>query len=780
MNHMRAQRPKSSREFTNSQVGTVFRTQALKIVEELSPRNDAFPEPSPENVLKAAGSNRHVRTRVRRSEQWIERLALAVLVVGFVVKAFIPAWTHLNSDFPNYYLVARLYRAGYPLERVYDWIWLQRQNDHLGIQHGLVSFIPSTIPSALAVAPWCSLPPLAAKHRWLMLNVVLVLFTGFLLCRITKLRWEHIAMVIFLAWIPLRNSFLFGQMHLLVLFLLTLAIWLFIGRFRFLAGITLAVAATLKIYPVLFLIYFAWKRQWRAAAGLVLGVMGAAVASICFFGKDVCRLYLDKVLPAGLRGESLDPYNPAWNSWTALLRRLFIAEPELNPSPVAHLPWLYALLHPLIHAFVLIMFLWAIGSQRSDAERTKLEWAAFLFVLLFLSSQPGSYHFVALILTAALVLEYLLSYESWPRIAFVAAVYALINGPAIRFPWVTPTGWQNILFFPRLGLMTIFGCLLFLTLIPQSRELLQARFSSKNTVIAGVIFVVLVTIGFAANERHLIGQFENYDTRIATAPGDLVASGPATSRAGILFTKMMPTGYSISRVHAGSILDFRSPGGDLFHATSTDQTSSLPSGVWAEEASVSGSRIVRLGVGADIQQDSLVTTVENAEEPVVSADGRLLAFLRSNKGRNSLWIRVIGGQFETSVERQIAGEDYDVHDATFLTDHRVIFSSKQNGGFRLYIATQAGVVEELKYPTCSARYPAVSPDGYWLAFNCEQNGSAQIHVMKWPKGADFQLTTADCNSISPAWTADSKRLIYATDCGRGLGLTALAELHVLH
>jgi Tol biopolymer transport system component len=66
-----------------------------------------------------------------------------------------------------------------------------------------------------------------------------------------------------------------------------------------------------------------------------------------------------------------------------------------------------------------------------------------------------------------------------------------------------------------------------------------------------------------------------------------------------------------------------------------------------------------------------------------------------------------------------------------------------------------------------------------MAFSCEHGGSTQIHVMEWPGGQELELTSGDCNSISPAWAADSKRLIYATDCGRGLGLTALAEVSAL-
>lgn len=749
----------------------------LKIVGGLNPKIDAIPASPQENGAGSAGSSDRAQIRSWGAQRWLERLVLAVLVVGFVAKGFIPAWSHLNSDFPNYYLVARLYRAGYPLERVYDWIWFQRQKDHLGIDQGLVSFIPSTIPSALAVAPWCSLPPLAAKRRWLVLNVALLLFTGFLLGRMTKLGWERTALVMFLAWIPLRDNFLFGQMHILVLFLLTLAVWLFIRHSRFLAGMSLAIAATLKIYPVLFLIYFAWKRQWRATAGLIVGLIGGVIGSLYLFGKDVCRLYVVQVLPAGLRGETLDPYDPGWNSWTALLRRLFIAEPELNPTPVAHLPWLYALLHPLVHGFILIMFLWAIGSQQRDVERTKLEWAAFVFLLLFLSSQPGSYHFVALILTAALLFEYLLAHQTGHQIVIVGAVYSLIGSPAIRFPWATPTGWQNLFFFPRLGLMTVFGCLLFLVLIPDSRLLLQARFSPNNALLAGSGLVVLVSIGFFANEAHLIGQFENYQARIAATPGNLLAAEPATSGARIFFTKVTATGYTVSRINAAMVQDFPTLRGDLLHATASGK----PNALWAEESSRSGSRIIQLAseAGSD-QPNGAAIEAENAEDPVVSPDGRVLAFLRTIQGRDSLWIRDIGARLKPGAEREIAGEHYDIHEATFLPDQRIIFSSKQNGRSRLYIASQKGEIEALENPTCSARFPAMSPDGYWLAFSCEQNGNTQVHVMEWAGKRDFQLTAGDCNSTSPAWTADSRRLIYATDCGRGLGLTALAELHVFH
>lgn len=724
-----------------------------------------------------------IHRRRRRLWAWVERLLLLVLIAGFAVKGFVPAWRHLNSDFPNYYLVARLYRAGYPLERVYDWTWLQRQKDHQGIDQGLVSFIPSTLPSALAVAPWSSLPPLEAKHRWLVVNLALLLLVAFLLVHLTNLGWERIALLIFLAFIPLRNNFLFGQMHVVVLFLLTFAAWLFFRHSQLLSGISLAIAASLKIYPALFVIYFAWKRQWRAVIGLTVGLIGVAATSLYLFGTDACLLYVRQVLPAGLRGETLDPYNPAWNSWTALVRRLFIAEPELNPAPVAHLPWLYALLQPSIQAFIFVLFMWAMGHKKRDAEGTKIEWATFLFLLLFLSSQPGSYHFVALILTVALVVDCLLARQRMIQAGIAIAIYTLIGAPLIRFPCAA-TGWQNLLFFSRLAWMTVFGGLLLWTLIPRSRQLLRERFNFKSALVAACALILISIAGFIATRQHLRGQFENYDSRITITLGGLLASDPAITSDGILFTTMTAAGYTARRSKDGVSVDFSGIGGDSFHATASEGANLI----LAELSTPNGSRIVRFALDAGGQENRVkteATAAEDAQEPVLSRDGQFLAFLRSVKGRNSLWIQAIAlvgaeGELREAAPREIAGEEYDVREAAFLPDHRVIFSSKRNRRFALYVATQSDKIEieELKKPSCSARYPAISPDGRWMAFSCEQGGTAQIHITDLEGKQDLQLTFADCNSISPVWTADSERLVYATDCGRGLGLTALAQVTV--
>jgi hypothetical protein len=131
---------------------------------------------------------------------WIERCVVAVLAALFV-------WKGLNTDFPNYYLGGVLFRGGWPLERLNDWIWMQRQKDHLGLDQPLVGYLPSTLWSSLIIVPLTWLPPLAAKRVWLIINLLALGAIAALLRRLTKLLYRRIALVMLLAIVPLRTNF---------------------------------------------------------------------------------------------------------------------------------------------------------------------------------------------------------------------------------------------------------------------------------------------------------------------------------------------------------------------------------------------------------------------------------------------------------------------------------------------------------------------------------------------------------------------------------------------
>jgi len=512
---------------------------------------------------------------------------------------------------------------------------------------------------------------------------------------------------------------------------------------------------------------------------------GLVLLSVRLFGADACRTYFREVLPSGLRGEIIDPYATGWDSLNSLLRRLFIFEPELNPTPVAHLPVLYAVLHPLLHTLILVVFLWAMASKSTSPSRQKLEWAIYCFLLLLLSSEPLPYHFVVLILAAVLVVDYLAARGQTGQAGAVIALYALACVPYDRLYRANPQGWQSLLFFPRLFWMLLLAGSLLWILISSSEESFSGRLRSRSLAWATLAFVCLTAGGVVLNLHHFAGQFDNYGTRITTTVGSAIAVNPVATADSVLFGALVPKfasapdAYFIHRLHAGSITSYGG-GGDWFHPAATiDGPAS-----WAEVASKNTSRIVRFDPASQLNSTEAVTTeADDAEQPVVSGHGELLAYIREVRGRGSLWVRPLvreEGGTQSNLERQLAGPQYDVREAAFSPEGQLIFSSWQPHRYRLYcVNPQSGNVAEFTSVRCSARYPALSPDGQWMAFSCERGGVWQLIAMNRATAEQHQLTSGDCNSITPGWSTDSKSLIYATDCGRALGITALSKLKIV-
>jgi hypothetical protein len=61
-----------------------------------------------------------------------------------------------------------------------------------------------------------------------------------------------------------------------------------------------------------------------------------------------------------------------------------------------------------------------------------------------------------------------------------------------------------------------------------------------------------------------------------------------------------------------------------------------------------------------------------------------------------------------------------------------------------------------------------------LAFSRREHGFWHLLIREFATGREQQLTHASCNAVSPSWE-NSSTLLYATDCGRGVGISAIAR-----
>ncbi len=380
---------------------------------------------------------------------WLERgvLLLALLYLG--IHTMPRAWDKLNTDFPNYYLSARIAHEGSDTARLYEWVWLQREKDHRALDARLIGLVPITPFSTLVMWPLTGLAPLTAKHVWLLVNLALLVPLCWLLRSITGLPYQRIALVFALSF-PLHRNLLYGQFYLLLLLLIVAGCWAYLREYYVLAGVLVAIAAAAKIFPVLFFIFFLQRRAWRAlVSGAVTGMASLAV-SVAVFGWNLHRTYLHEILPWTLRGEGLPPYATASASISSVLHYLFLAEPQWNPQPWHSSPLCYALLQPTLQVLALAPAILLIRRQDRTQGRILLEWSALLVASLAISTIPASYNFVLLALPVCVLVALLLQREWYGWLAVLLIVYL-----GIGFPLSSPTamvGPKILLYVPRLPL----------------------------------------------------------------------------------------------------------------------------------------------------------------------------------------------------------------------------------------------------------------------------------------------------------------------------------------
>jgi hypothetical protein len=206
---------------------------------------------------------------------------------------------------------------------------------------------------------------------------------------------------------------------------------------------------------------------------------------------------------------------------------------------------------------------------------------------------------------------------------------------------------------------------------------------------------------------------------------------------------------------------------------SPDDDLSFSSGfghVWVERTQSSRSKIVDV-------RDPSHTVIDDAEDPMISADGQSLAYLRGDHGRERLMVRS-GFQSDDLTEVALTLPRLNVYEASFHSLTEYAFSAVEQGRPpQIYLRDATHVNSPLALG--ETRYPALSPDGRWMAYSRLEDGAWNLWLRDQGSGATRRIADVPCNQIEPVWEGDSKTLLYSTDCGRSLWFTAVARRRVI-
>lgn len=119
----------------------------------------------------------------------------------------------------------------------------------------------------------------------------------------------------------------------------------------------------------------------------------------------------------------------------------------------------------------------------------------------------------------------------------------------------------------------------------------------------------------------------------------------------------------------------------------------------------------------------------------------------------------------------------DVRNAEFSPSDSILLSAAENGVPHLFVTRDGGSPQRVFSNTDAMDLPAPHAEGSMLVYPQEIRGVWRLFASEPNRAEATQLTFGDCNAYDPTWL-DATRLLYVSDCGRGMKFGALAELDV--
>ncbi len=154
----------------------------------------------------------------------------------------------------------------------------------------------------------------------------------------------------------------------------------------------------------------------------------------------------------------------------------------------------------------------------------------------------------------------------------------------------------------------------------------------------------------------------------------------------------------------------------------------------------------------------LTTDGVSDEWPLWTPDGSRVVFWSAREGRGMFWKNADG---VGAVER-LSGPD---RPWGWAPDGRLLVV-RAPGDIGLLAIDGEPAVEMLTATEFTERYPALSPDGRWLAYASDESGQPEIYVRPFPRVDDGRWQVSIDSGSCPAWAPDGRRLYYVIGTNR--------------
>ena len=264
---------------------------------------------------------------------------------------------------------------------------------------GILFDVPHPPAYFLLIGPFALLPVTWGAALWDVVGLVALALSLALIVRELRLSVSPAVMALLLAalisWPPLLQTLLEAQVSPILLLLLTLAwLWGRHGRSAW-AGAALGLAAAVRLFPALAVVYFLVRRDWRATLSAIGVFMGLELLATPMVGGIAgVRAYITVEAPAASAFWITHEHNVSLFGFTHLL---FIGPRAVRPLISA--PWLTSPLTYAALAVLLALLVWRGWRHRHQSVAAdQYTFLAYIPLMLLASPLTWLHYFVMLLL----------------------------------------------------------------------------------------------------------------------------------------------------------------------------------------------------------------------------------------------------------------------------------------------------------------------------------------------------------------------------------------------
>lgn len=360
-------------------------------------------------------------------QQKLSWMLMILLSLFHLQAGILPGWEKIQDDFPNYYVSAKLLSHHQDLSVLYSNELFNEKIKSFGLQP-VGQFALYAPPNALILLPLSGLTPITAKRVWLSVNVLLIFVCGFLIKKITRLRWVASLNLLLLSGFALTNDLFLGQVYLFTTTLLLLGILFFYVQKNYLSGLLLGTVLAFKyvsigIVPTLFIL-----RKWKVLFGMMVGALMLNIICLPFFGTTLLSYFYQHVFFSHINGLLYEgrPYAVQYQSWDSLLNNLFVYDEQFNSHPFMRSITLFYVIKFSLLTMVLTLLSWFFIRTFRNQYFFDITTSLSLISLLILEPGSATYHNLFLLLPFILILRLMIIHNCRLKFVYIAC-FALIG-----------------------------------------------------------------------------------------------------------------------------------------------------------------------------------------------------------------------------------------------------------------------------------------------------------------------------------------------------------------